>query len=290
MLLAIVLLAPIAYFEEAKRNAGNRPSSYAHSSESDEGDSAQSTFADGWRIGDTYPQWIMAIFTVTAAGISFWAIGLLRDTLSETRRTANAALDANNTAREIGEAQVRAYVGIISGSVMLVHGKPNMTDQRLRPVLTINVKNYGRSPALRFQWAVSARYYPPLHSEFLGSLDFAPESWGRDIGVDEQKPFTTNLGSAPLDEGHMRTLAAQEFHMDFVVRYRFRDVFKNLIEDERVFTAYVPVNGIDIEAPLIPHVFDRETIGRMAEASSPENLARMADALRGRDADSEARK
>lgn len=226
-----------------------------------------------WALG-------MLIVTLWLSAITLIGVLFVGWTLRETRKAVRAADDAVDVTRDIGEAQVRAYVRITGGSVKLVRADPGMADQRVRPKITIKVRNYGQSPAISFQWSVTARYYPPMHGKFLGSNRFPGESWGKDIGCDEGPSFTKNLGSAPLDESAMQALTSAEFHMDFLIRYVFRDVFKNRIEDERVFTAFVPVDGIDVETPLLPHVFDKETIDRLIEANDPENIARMREAMR----------
>ncbi|MEO5805568.1 hypothetical protein [Devosia sp.] len=62
---------------------------------------------------DPVDQWLMAIFSVASAGVSAWAIFEVRKTFRETKRTADEAVRANQTAREIGEAQVRAYIDTV---------------------------------------------------------------------------------------------------------------------------------------------------------------------------------
>ena len=220
--------------------------------------------------------------------IAWWQFGLgvlggalLFANLYYARRAANGAIAAAEAAqaavtvaREMGEAQVRAYVRIVSGTVELVSGSFGMVDQRLRPLVSIKVRNYGQSPTLRFQWSIIVRYYPPMDSPFLGNLCLGSDSWGKDIGPGEELSLSLNLGSALLDSSAMQILATEEFHMDFVIRYAFHDVFGNRVEDERIFTAFVPPNGVGIKASLIPHVFDKQMIDRLIEANKPETLAR----------------
>lgn len=237
----------------------------------------------GWVYSeDTIAQWLMAVFSIIATGTSIWAVLLLRGTLAATREAnANAAdgvaaaRDAVSEATRIGEAQVRSYLQIVEGHLALVPAALGITDQQVRPVVTIRVKNYGQSPARWFQWSAIARYHPPLHGEFRGSLHFPPKTWGQDIGVGETETFELNLGSATLTDADMHLLAHNVFHIDLVVRYIFEDVFGISIEDERVFTTYVPPNGIGMKASLIRHPFSRETIEEHARQNSPENLAAM---------------
>ena len=53
---------------------------------------------DPWR--DSYAQWGMAALSLLATGVSGWAIFLLRSTLAETRRTADAAFRMVEIERE----------------------------------------------------------------------------------------------------------------------------------------------------------------------------------------------
>ena len=63
-------------------------------------------------FGDTPAQWVMAVFAVLATAVSWRAVVLVGKTWEEAKRTADAAIEANSTARQIGQAQVRAYLSI----------------------------------------------------------------------------------------------------------------------------------------------------------------------------------
>lgn len=96
-----------------------------------------------WR--DSAAQWIMALFSVAATGVSIWAVRLLRDTLSETRRAANAAnsasdaaQEANSVQREIGQKQVKAYLTCIGGRYNI---------GEVWAFCGLDVMNSGQSPA-----------------------------------------------------------------------------------------------------------------------------------------------
>lgn len=66
-------------------------------------------------------------------------IYLLWRTLKEAGNTTKAAKSANDTAREIGEAQTRAYVSCVGGDFCL-------DSERL--VVRPDIKNFGQSPAI----------------------------------------------------------------------------------------------------------------------------------------------
>lgn len=76
--------------------------------EDDSGELAVPATSQIW--GDTYPQWIMAVFAFAATLVSWRALVLIRLTFKETERTARAAIRANEIAQEGAIQQLRAYV------------------------------------------------------------------------------------------------------------------------------------------------------------------------------------
>lgn len=137
MLLAIVLLAPLVFVEQVQP-----PSPPA-----DESPRAGQGRTGGWELGDTYAQWIMAVFTVVGAGISFWAVRLVRDTLRETRRTADAAVAAaeeSRSANAIALADRRAWIGI---DALVQPPVIQVTEEGCSILLQAQLHNYGRVPA-----------------------------------------------------------------------------------------------------------------------------------------------
>lgn len=87
---------------------------------------------------DTYAQWVMALFSMFATGISVWAVVLLRNTLVTTREAVRAADDAVMVTREMGKAQVRAYLSAVGGEFSL---------DGTWFWLKVRVRNDGQSPA-----------------------------------------------------------------------------------------------------------------------------------------------
>jgi hypothetical protein len=100
--------------------------------------------------------------------ITLMGVILVWRTLVATRRAAiaaeNAVNEAKNTSkvsREIGEAQVRAYLEIVEVRVSFVKWPPNPVphdDYVLVPKFKISVENTGNSPALEFRWATTMIY------------------------------------------------------------------------------------------------------------------------------------
>jgi hypothetical protein len=88
--------------------------------------------------GDGIAQWTMALTGVFALFLSTWAVWLLKRTVDETRKAVKAADDAVNVTRELGEAQIRAYLSCKSG-------KYKLTKDRVSAV--VEIENTGQSPA-----------------------------------------------------------------------------------------------------------------------------------------------
>lgn len=95
---------------------------------------------------DTYAQWFMAILALAATGISIWAIRILRNTLDQTRYAVKSAEDAVEVTREIGEAQVRAYLQFSIKHLNYIQAVKN-DGIKLGGILT----NKGQSPALEIE-------------------------------------------------------------------------------------------------------------------------------------------
>lgn len=223
--------------------------------------------------------WAKLMTLVSAAGVVFTGLGiyLVWGTLFETRQANKSAQAAVDVTREIGQAQTRAYVRIVSGTVSMQRSASDMCDTRIRPDIKFVVTNYGPTPAYEFQRTLSVRFSPPLNGKFKGDHIFSSATWGKDIGPKESIGIATHLGPGTLTDEEETTFQSEEFHVDVHVKFRFRDVFDNVIEDERMFTTFIPAGLIGIECKLQPHVFDRETIDRIAEANSPERMAMFAD-------------
>lgn len=110
--------------------------------------------ADYHFFGDSWAQWLTAVFAIGATGISLYGLILIYRTWSETKRTADAAFAAveiakssNAIASDTAKRQLRAYLGIERiDPQQFVAGKP--------PLFGIIIKNTGVTPAKRFRHAV----------------------------------------------------------------------------------------------------------------------------------------
>lgn len=93
---------------------------------------------------DTYAQWIMAIFSIVATGVSVGAVILVRDTLRANTAAVDLAREANNLTREAMIADKRAWIAI--EDVVLLH-PTCFSEERLNLRVEAVFKNVGSTPA-----------------------------------------------------------------------------------------------------------------------------------------------
>ena len=71
---------------------------------------------------------------LTATGVSIWAVRLVRDTLTETRRGVAVTED-------MGKRQTRAYVNVTKVTMKRLRGNE-------KPIFTFTITNSGSSPGV----------------------------------------------------------------------------------------------------------------------------------------------
>lgn len=106
---------------------------------------------------DTIAQWLMMISAVAGVFVSWKAVVYVRETLAETRRAVSAAEASVAVARQIGNAQLRAY--ILPNDVQI---EPYLTqDGSVRQfVITLTYKNSGQTPGYVFRHDKYLRLVP----------------------------------------------------------------------------------------------------------------------------------
>ncbi|WDR00767.1 hypothetical protein PSC71_08465 [Devosia sp. J2-20] len=141
---AIILVSLIGLY--ARHEANYQVGCYTSSDVNEQGVEQRSTICpdDFLYFGDGLAQWIMSLFAIVATGASLYGIRLLRDTFKETERTATAAIESNEIARDTAERQLRAYISVREVRVA-VFGVGKNT--RIEAVFV----NTGQTPAKRIQ-------------------------------------------------------------------------------------------------------------------------------------------
>lgn len=126
--LLVASILGVAALGLVSRYAANYPayraSQYASQASNPDAAAVASAIMDFNPWDDTFAQWVMAFAGLIATVASVWALFYLRRTLHETRR--------------IGQAQVRAYLSIASGTYSIYSGIL---------ILKADVRNTGSSPS-----------------------------------------------------------------------------------------------------------------------------------------------
>lgn len=89
-------------------------------------------------FGESWAQWVIAAASIAALFLSGWAVWLVYKTLNATRDAVKSADDAVDVTRDIGKAQLRAYLSCTGGKFSIVNDLC---------VLNVYVRNFGQSPA-----------------------------------------------------------------------------------------------------------------------------------------------
>jgi hypothetical protein len=166
-------------------------------------------------FGDGWAQWIMAGFAIVATGVSWRALYLLRETFKETKRTADAAAEANEMARESAERQLRAYVSVEAITIQtLAVGEPL--------AMVIKIANAGNTPAkcLRVNFGIT------ITDDLSKAPIMFPLPWRPEIEIGPGKHMEFPMGmSRPL--GQARHDAIRQNRVFAVVggAITYRDVF-----------------------------------------------------------------
>lgn len=112
---------------------------------------------------DTLAQWIMAVLSLAAVGVSAWAVFLVKDSLYATNLALGEARASNDISREIGEAQVRAYITCVGA-------KYAIGNQAIS--ILLDLKNTGQSPAVNIyiSGTIDLSFWPDEGSFFTGEF------------------------------------------------------------------------------------------------------------------------
>ena len=163
--------------------------------------------------------WALGMLVVSTLMMLVSALGVwwIRDTLVETRKAVKAADDAVTVTREVGEAQVRAYVAPYEFSVVF--------DQNVG-VADIHgmVRNSGQSPAHRFRHAYLVVNEPKDFDISKSKVDtFSPEAMLAANGATPLHEYITTGGEH--DEGWVRRILSKEDSLWLIAEGEYFDVF-----------------------------------------------------------------
>lgn len=202
-------------------------------------------------LGDGWAQWAMVVLSFFALCVSAWAVWLLKETLKATREAVRSADDAVTTTKEVGQAQVRAYVTI--------NGVSALIDEQNRPKVEVCIRNNGASPAKSVKVIVRCDIGPAgvvpdgfdhlaadaakvvnngpcrLQTETRASLPFDFAS-----GAEANRA----ISFAPLQDDAVRALTPPPSLFGAFVEVRYIDVFgMNRIEQQNFIAVAFPNDG-----------------------------------------------
>lgn len=195
-----------------------------HGEDNEKRDLAAQEATAGWAF------WMVVLssFQIALNGLGLWA--LLR-TIKQGERTLAVTQTSSEEARRIGEAQVKAYLSIISGEIRV---------SSTRAILSFSIKNTGQSPAR------ATGYYAAVHPK---AKKFDPRGNLKEAGA--RKYELPNIGSNVeecVDERPLPVNGSFQINerQDVVVLIDliWRDVFNNVTRDR--LRAVAPIK-IDVD-------------------------------------------
>lgn len=172
-------------------------------------------------------------------------------------RTLRQAQEANEIARDVGEAQTRCYLSP-SDVTLRIDGHGN-------PRVELSVFNSGQSPAIDFHWLFTARV------RLTGTWDWTSGQ----MELDQFHPGTyipsqassnlslTFLNGAPLPQGDLSDLLlAPTIRLNVEITALWRDVFRKKFRQTWRFQAEHHGPSFDVDMPLwsaIPPMIEHST-------------------------------
>jgi len=188
----------------------------------------------------------MLTLIVTATGTFFiWRqVRLTRSAVEAAVAGTVATRQANEIAREIGEAQARCY---LSAKDVKFH-----MDNFGTPRVRMSVLNSGQSPARNFRWTFQVRMkLMPNGWEWENQ---PPEPGGRwDIAAQQHEPLELALPDRkPLPQGDLSDLLlGPEARVTVSIKAVWIDVFGVEGAETWLFQAHGPT-GVDVDVPMFP--------------------------------------
>jgi hypothetical protein len=180
--------------------------------------------------------WASLMFGATVLGIFLSGAGvwLIYGTLIQTRNAATAARDAVTVTRDIGEAQVRAYLHVKSLTVSFLHGLE-------RPGFAAIITNSGQSPAREVVCSAQVWYL----GRHFGQKSRPAPNWQQAVGKaipagsDEEVPADTEEMQFSVEARNAAREPGFGIFMQARVMFKYRDVFKQEWEGDAYFNGFV---------------------------------------------------
>jgi hypothetical protein len=157
--------------------------------------------------------------------------------VSEAEKTTKAAEASVNVTRDIGEAQVRAYVRIADA-------KLEFTTSDGHPLIQIFAANSGQSPARNFVWSLTIQYVGGDRPKMQRTFD---KDWKSRSGIEISSTGKERVG-ALIPEMPMRAFASKKQPgglnspiVRLMVEFEYLDVFNKRIPNTAYFVGVVSI-------------------------------------------------
>jgi hypothetical protein len=156
------------------------------------------------------------------------------------RQTVDTSEKAIATTREIGEAQVRAYVKIKSASIFFL-------GDEAAPSVQVEAVNSGQSPALNFVWTPEVHYLPEHAPEMVSDVE---QGWNLNPGIDIHAASDAKALFFIVDFPMVEKIAVNgevpdKMGVSVILYYAWTDVFGETSLDSASFASVAEIGDAD---------------------------------------------
>ena len=174
-----------------------------------------------------YSDWWMVWLTGILALIGFLQLIVFGLQARRLRQTIVAMKELGKEQREIGEAQVRAYVNISSVNM-------DFFGPEISPRINIVAFNSGQSPARNFIWSATLKYLPtdPL-TETRNGVSNPNWSWSEGFDIPSNSPFHSAhfvISNMSIKQIIAESIPKMPVHLR--TEFKFKSVFEKEWVDE----------------------------------------------------------
>lgn len=256
--LALAAILLIAWLNQPPRSQIAQINANSPQAENDGGQPvAKRVYWGLFTADDTFAQWIMALFTIAATGVSLLAVKLVRDTLEENRKATGAAVKA----AEAAEATVRGDRPWIMFNEHVTHTM-FIGDGPRGFLIELKFVNAGKRPAIDIRMVVAHKLIRedepiPSFQPNLKALDYVGDTAGSGMHAGVLR-FTILDKNADLFKAHKRRCIAHAFIQyrdvnSLPSQYQYTEVVKEIIYDgERKRN----------DGEIVPHTISRNIGGQ----------------------------
>lgn len=151
-------------------------------------------------------------------------------------QATKTAIESNNIAREMGQAQIRAYLSYASGTYTI--GGSALAGE-------IVVKNFGQSPARRVRFKAALDIHSAPRYGVMGAVHVQSEPISNTVQIVQAGSEHIFFFSFPLADGLKECSHAifdKKLDWNIVVRIEWRDIFKSEKSEDSIEFSVFPID------------------------------------------------